>query len=92
MRIPNSHKAIVEIEKLRDYSLNPRHPVGRHKSRVFRAALGIGIQDAEWLRARAFEIALADDASHELSVFGDKYVIDSHLERGDRSAVVRFSG
>ena len=31
MQLPNSHKAVVEIEKLREYSLNPTHPVGKHK-------------------------------------------------------------
>jgi hypothetical protein len=39
MRLPNSHKAVVEIAKLRDYSLNPNDTVGQHKARVFKAAL-----------------------------------------------------
>lgn len=91
MRLPNSHKAIVEIEKLRDYSLNPNHPVGRHKARVFRAALGLTLTEAEWLRERAFEAARSGDAKTQSpSVFGDKYVIDSVLEFGGLSAVVRF--
>jgi len=92
MRLPNSHKAVVEIQKLRDYSLNPSHPVGQHKARVFRAALGITLNDAGWLRERALEIALNDDAQRSAaSVFGDKYVIDSVVEREGRSAIVRFS-
>src|ERR1041384_3799034 len=91
MQLPNSHKAVVEIEKLRDYSLNSNHPVGKHKARVFRAALGITIEDAAWLRERAFEIAVSGDANAQSpSVFGDKYVIDSVLEFGGRSATVRF--
>jgi len=92
MRLPNSHKAIVEIEKLRDYSLNPDHPVGQHKARVFKAVLGITRNDAEWLRERALEIALTEDAQRSAaSVFGDKYVIDSVIEREGESATVRFS-
>ena len=92
VRLPNSHKALFEIRKLRDYSLNPNHPVGKHKARVFKAALGITLADAEWLRERALESALSDDASRSvLSVFGDKYVIDSVLEHGEMSAIVRFS-
>ena len=91
MRLPNSNKALVEIEKLRDYSLNPNHPVGQHKARVFKAALGITLKDAEWLRGLALEIALHDDAKRgAASVFGDKYVIDSVVEYEGRSAVVRF--
>ena len=40
MKLPNGGKAIVEIEKLRDYCLNPAHPRGRHKVRVFVFASG----------------------------------------------------
>lgn len=92
MRLPNCHQAVVEIEKLCDYSLNPNHPVGKHKARVFRAALGITLRDADWLRERALEIALSDDATPgAASVFGDKYVIDSVLRYKELSAIVRFS-
>ena len=92
MRLPKSHKAVVQIEKLRNYSLNPIHPVGKHKARVFRAALGITTGEAEWLRQRALEAAVTDDAEGPSpSVFGDKYVIDSVLEFDGRSAIVRFS-
>lgn len=92
MRLPNSHKAVVEIEKLRDYSLNPNHPVGKHKARVFRAALGVTLKDADWLRERALEFALSDDArAGAPSVFGNKYVIDYILQHKGMSAIVRFS-
>ncbi len=91
MRLPNSHKAVVEIEKLRDYSLNPNHPVGQHKARVFKAALGITLKDAEWLRELALELALSDDAKRSAaSVFGEKYVIDSVVEHEGKSALIRF--
>jgi hypothetical protein len=91
VRLPNSHKAVVEIQKLRNYSLNPNHPVGKHKARVFKAALGITLNDADWLRERAIEMALGDDVRRSAaSVFGDKYVIDSMLEYEGMSATVRF--
>jgi hypothetical protein len=42
MRIlPQHEKAIVPIEKLRDYALDPGHPQGKNKARVFKAALGM---------------------------------------------------
>lgn len=92
MQLPNSHEAVVEIQKLRDYSLNPNHPVGKHKARVFKAALGITVSEAEWLRERAFEAATIGDAKGPApSVFGDQYVIDSVLEYGEKSATVRFT-
>jgi hypothetical protein len=92
VRLPNYHSAVVEIEKLRDYSLNPNHPVGKHKARVFKAALGITLEDAEWLRQRALETAMSEDVSPGMaSVFGDKYVIDSVVEYRQMSAIVRFA-
>jgi hypothetical protein len=45
-KLPNAERAVVEIEKLRDYSLNPGHDEGKHKARVFRAALGFTRADA----------------------------------------------
>jgi hypothetical protein len=81
----------LKIGKLSNYSLNPNHPVGRHKARVFKAALGITLKDAEWLRDRALEIvARADFDTRSDSVFGDKYVIDSGIEFERKTALVRF--
>jgi hypothetical protein len=50
MKLPNAERAVVDIAKLQDYSLNPAHDVGKHKARVFRSALGLTISDADWLR------------------------------------------
>lgn len=90
MKLPNGDRAIVEIAKLRDYCLNPHHEDGKHKARVFAAALGIGQSDAEWL-AEALRSA-AVTAPAEIvgeSRFGTLYVVDFELKRGDRSAAVR---
>jgi hypothetical protein len=92
MKLPNSDKAIVPIEKLRDYSLNLNHSVGKHKARVFESALGLTINDAEWLREQALKMASDGEAAlGPKSRFGDKYVIDARLQRLDKSAIVRFS-
>jgi len=92
MKLPNPHKAVVEIAKLRDYSLNLSHPVGGHKARVFRSALGLTVKQAAWLRERALEIAVIGDATPgALSVFGNKYVIDAWINYEDKIALVRFS-
>ena len=50
MKLPNFHKAIVPIEKLRDYCLNPDHPRGKHKEAVFRSELGLDKKDAHKLK------------------------------------------
>jgi hypothetical protein len=62
VKLPNSEKAFVGITKLRDYSLNLEHESGGHKARVFRAALELTLDDAEWLRVELLRIALEGDA------------------------------
>ena len=92
MQLPNSDKAVVPIEKLRDYSLNPTHNVGKHKARVFESALGITMNEAEWLKEKALKVALNAEAIRgKTSPFGQKYVIDARLEHLEKSAIVRFS-
>lgn len=49
-RLPHSDRAVLDLRKIEDYCLNPFHPRGRHKARVFRQALGIERSDARWLR------------------------------------------
>jgi uncharacterized protein DUF6883 len=39
--LPNLEKAVIRIEKLRDYVLNMEHLEGRHKATVFKEVLGI---------------------------------------------------
>ena len=39
--LPHHEKAVVPLEKLRDYALDPNHPVGKNKARVFKSALGM---------------------------------------------------
>ena len=50
MKLPGVERAVADIAKLRDYCLNPSHPRGRHKARMFAAVLGLEQADAEFLR------------------------------------------
>jgi hypothetical protein len=47
MKLPNAERAFVDVAKLRDYSLNAEHKEGKHKARVFAAALGLRSGDVE---------------------------------------------
>jgi hypothetical protein len=77
VRLPNFNKALVEIEKLRDYSLNPLHPEGKHKARVFAASLGFTAPDAAKLRALVLAAVLTHDASFgRTDEHGDRYTVD----------------
>jgi len=90
MKLPHADSAVVDVAKLRDYSLNPQHNVGKHKARVFQAALGLTANDAEWLREMLLQAAQEGEAfDGPPSPFGHKYVIDVELIRGERQATVR---
>lgn len=89
-KLPNAERALVKLEKLTDYSLNPDHDKGGHKARVFRAALGVTVTDAEWLRDELWRVARDEEATlTKRTVYGEHYVIDARLTRGMLRAVVR---
>ena len=90
MRLPNGDRAYVDTRKLTDYCLNPGHLRGRHKARVFAAALGLTAEHAEELR----QLLLASAAAVDLELtssdgYGDRYVLDFDVARGSRTARVR---
>lgn len=90
MRLPNGERAIVDLRKLRDYCLNPDSPRGRHKARVFAAALGITAAEAPQLRARLLEAARTVDAQRgELDLYGQRYTIDFEMKTQVGKATVR---
>lgn len=47
--LPNFEKAVIPIQKLDSYALNPQHPEGKHKARVFKSMLGIERRHASTL-------------------------------------------
>jgi hypothetical protein len=62
MKLPNGQLAVVDDAKLRDYCLSPVHPQGKHKARLFFAALGISQQDAPLLKEVLLQAAMDQDA------------------------------
>jgi hypothetical protein len=47
MKLPNGDRAVIPIAKLLGYCLNPNHPKGKHKARVFKSVLGITADNVE---------------------------------------------
>lgn len=77
--MPGGEAAIVDREKLTGYCLNPEHPRGKHKARVF-ATLGFTIDNAGDLRDALLTAAAARDAVPDASDrFGDRYVIEFEI-------------
>jgi hypothetical protein len=89
-RLPHGDEAILDIRKLENYCLNPSHPRGRHKARVFREALDLQRGDAGWLRDALLEAARVSEASPiAVDPWGTHWRLDATIGRQGNSAVVR---
>jgi hypothetical protein len=89
-RLPNGDRAELDLRKLTEYCLNPGHPRGRHKARVFRDALGIGQADAEELRARFLRAAREGTAVlHERDEWGERWRVDVAMLRQNKRVMIR---
>ena len=88
-RLPNADRAIVDIVKLRDYCLNPRHPRGRHKAKVFASALGMSARDAESLcQSILDQVGARECRAGESDEFGSRFVVECHIDGPSGSATV----
>ena len=88
--LPNADRAILDLNKLERYCLDPTHPRGKHKARVFQHALGVGQRDAHWLRS-ALLVGLANAEAEFLSsdAHGDHWRVDIPISRHEQQGVVR---
>ena len=92
MKLPNADRAVVEIEKLRDYCLSSSHPRGRRKARVFVTALGITADDSEELKQAILSAVITEEATPtERDEYGQRFVVDFSMRRQGKDAVVRSS-
>jgi hypothetical protein len=77
MKLPNGDGAVVDDQKLVGYCLSPAHPRGRHKARLFSAALGFSRANAGLLKRLLLAAARDFDATAtRSSEFGDLYEIE----------------
>jgi hypothetical protein len=84
MKLPNAEHAVVDMAKLRDYCLDPDHPKGKHKARVFLSKLGITKNDAERLRQAILEGVLLAEAVEQPPIpYGRRFVVDLALSKGE---------
>lgn len=90
LRLPGIDRADIPAEKLRDYLLNPEHPVGRDKARFF---LGLGFRPERWAELHAALLAhaaLGEARRLPMGPFGQKYIVHGTLRGPNgRSAALR---
>jgi hypothetical protein len=92
VKLPHPERAVVDITKLRDYCLNPRHTRGRHKARVFGAVLGITRDNAGLLRrALLAEPPPPRATESDEDGYGKRYVLDWAVAGPGGTATVRSS-
>jgi hypothetical protein len=90
MNLPHGDRAVVDMRKLRGYCLSESHPRGRHKARVFAAALGVGEGNADLLRDALLNAAKVREAIPGRSnEFGERYFIDFEMRGPRGEATVR---
>lgn len=80
----------IDIRKLRDYCLNPYHPVGKHKARVFSAQLGLERRDAGILKEEIIRnIKHAEIHKEFEDEYGIRYSANIELNMNNRVALVK---
>lgn len=90
MRLPNSVRAVIDIEKLRDYCLSESHPRGKHKARVFATTLGLTAGNAFELReAISAAIQTEEAVVGEQDDYGQRYIVDFSMKRRGAEAIIR---
>lgn len=87
---PSFEKVTIrEKAKLHGYSLNPKHPTGKHKAKVFRSALGFEQKDyrrlAAQIRAKA---AKFEPIPGEVDRYGRRYNIDMPIKGANGKTVI----
>lgn len=90
MILANAERAVVNIEKLRDYSLNPAHVEGKHKARVFEALLGFTAEDAERLRELILKAVITCEAAQGITdEHGTRYTVDFEAKGLSGMVIIR---
>jgi hypothetical protein len=89
MKLPNAENAIVDIKKLRDYSLNPNHPEGKYKARGFKEKLGITSDDADQLRQVILDAILTVEAKEQAPTpYGRRFLVDFELSWPEHKYII----
>ncbi len=78
--LPNFDKAEINPKKLTDYALNPDHPVGGNKARVFKSALGYDKNNAGELIEQIYsKLPESEAVMGKLDQYGQRYTVDMSI-------------
>lgn len=92
MSLPNANRAFIDDRKLMDYCLSESHPIGKHKAKVFKSALGFSIEHFQQLKDAILQAILESEANFtESNQYGELYVVDVEVENPPQKALIRTS-
>jgi hypothetical protein len=89
-RLLNAEKAVIDPRKLTEYALNPTHPVGGNKAKVFESALGFNQSNADTL-LKQIQQGVADHSpvAGTVDKFGSRFTVDIPVTGPKGKGVVR---
>lgn len=88
-KLQNFENALIDINKLTQYSLNEFHPFGKEKALVFKSVFGIGAQDADLLKNAILQgLAKNECTEKEHDVFGKRFSVIMKIRIFDKYAFV----
>ncbi|WP_199883793.1 DUF6883 domain-containing protein [Anaerosinus massiliensis] len=78
--LPNMESAKIDPRKLTDYALNPEHPVGGNKAKVFESALGYNKSNADALMKQVQEkLPQSEAILGKADQYGQRYTVDMQI-------------
>ncbi len=78
--LPNIENAIIDPRKLSGYALNPEHPVGGNKAKVFESTLGYNKSNADDLMKQVYsKLSESESVIGKLDQYGQRYTVDMNI-------------
>ncbi|WP_057092355.1 hemagglutinin repeat-containing protein [Comamonas thiooxydans] len=85
-----AERAIIDQRKLKDYALNPDHPVGGNKARVFESALGFNKENSDILMRQLQEGVMKNTPiPGKIDQYGTRFTVDIPVVGPRGSGIVR---
>ena len=85
-----ANRAVIDPRKLTEYALNPQHPVGGSKARVFESALGFTRNNADDLMQQVRQGIMENTPiPGRVDQFGERFTVDIPVTGPAGSGVVR---
>ena len=91
--LPNVENATIDPRKLTEYALNPDHPVGGHKAKVFNSALGYNQSNAESFMNQIYaKLPQCEAKIGVLDVYGQRFTVDIPITGPNGNTVIVRTG